>query len=282
MLDVSTKSLIIDISPSDEIKKRSFFFIVIGQSLGRAFPFFLYLILMNNIHSINSWTTFFVCSYIILLPLLGSIPFIKEKNKSLIIENFANFNISDNKDLNFSPRPRITFILLCIFEFFAFSDAIFAYAFFPYLLDKFGMDKFNLFNFFLIFYFLISIISSAIGTFLIKKIKTKTIILVLIPLIGIIYILYTIVDFILFTLLYFIGSSLATITNLHISVYIMKFKTGNKSMRFHLISSFRNLSIFIFLPLGTLLSSFIPTEYLIVIGAITLNLCIIPLIYIKI
>ncbi|MFX1461684.1 MAG: hypothetical protein ACFFBF_01395, partial [Promethearchaeota archaeon] len=54
-----------------------------------------------------------------------------------------------------------------------------------------------------------------------------------------------------------------------------------KSMYFHLIASFRHLSTFIFLPLGTLLSNFVTTEYLIIIGAILLNLSLIPLIYIK-
>ena len=281
MLDVSTKSLIIDNSPTSETKKRAFFFIIIGQSLGKVFPYFLYFVLINDVYSINSWTTFFICSYVLLLPLLGSLPFINESNKSQIIENSANSNISDHKDLSQSPHSKIIFILLCIFVFFAFSDAIFAYPFFPYLLTRFGTNKFNLFNFFLIFYFLLSIMSGAAGTFLIKRIKPKKIILILIPMIGLIYMSYTIVDFTLFTILYFTGSSLVTIANLNISVYIMKFKKGNKSIYYHLITSFRNLSIFIFLPLGTLLSSFISTEYLIVIGAILLNFCIIPLIYIK-
>jgi len=215
---------------------------------------------------------------------MSIIPFIREikQEKSPIIENAEGFNSSYSNDMIDYPNFKKIFTLFCIFVFFAFSDIIFVYPFFPFLLVKFGPNKFNLFNFFLIFYFLINILSGFIATFIIKRIKPKKIILILIPIIGIIYVLYTIVDFAQFILLYFTASSLATITNLNISVYIMKFKKGNRSIYFHVISSFRNLSLFIFLPLGTLLSNFINTEYIIVIGAILLNFSIIPLMFIKI
>lgn len=283
MLDVSTKSLIIDISPSNETKKHYLFCIFVGEALGKFFPFFLYFFLINDVYSKSSWENFISCSYLFLIPLLSILPFIKEINqfKPQIIENSENFNISSRNDVKIFPFSKLTFILFCIFIFFAFSDVIFAYPLFPFLLNKFGSEKFNLFNFFLLFYFLLSIMSSAIGSFLIKRTEPKKIILILIPVVGIIYMLYTVVSFTFFTILYFIGCSLATITNLNISVYMMKFKKGNKSIYFHLIASFRQLSIFIFLPFGTLLSGTITTEYLIIIGAILLNISLIPLTLIK-
>jgi len=283
MLDVSTKSLIIDTSPSKERQKKAFFFIAVGQSLGKSLPMFLYIVLMNDIYSINSWRIFFFYSYLLLIPLMSILPFISEmkQRESQFIEDCDNFAFSHSDDTENNPNFKTIIVLLCIFVFFAFSDIIFAYPFFPFLLSKFGSNKFNLFNFFLIFYFLISIMSSAIGTFFIKRIRPKKIILILIPIIGSIYILYVFVDFIFFIFLYFIGSSLGIITNLNISVFIMKFGKGNKSIYFHLIASFKNLSFFIFLPLGTLLSNFISTEYIIIIGAVLLSLCIIPLIFIK-
>ncbi|MFX1309225.1 MAG: hypothetical protein ACFE8C_05945 [Promethearchaeota archaeon] len=283
MLDVSTKSLIIDISPSDEIKKKSFFFITVGDSLGRAIPYFLFLLLMNNIYSLNSWNAFFMCSFIFLLPLIGILPFINENNEitSNLIEISKSEDFKSSNGQDPYPNFKLLFMLLCIFVLFAFSDVIFAYPFFPYLLNKFGSINFNFFNLFLMFYFILSISSTAIGTFLMKRIEAKKILLILIPLIGILYILYTIVDFSFFVIIYVIANSLATITNLNITVYIMKFKKSNKTIYFHLIASFRNLSIFIFLPLGTLLSSFFITEYLIITGAILLNLSLIPLVFIK-
>ncbi|MFX1327082.1 MAG: MFS transporter [Promethearchaeota archaeon] len=283
MLDVSTKSLVIDDSPNNEIKKKYLFFIFVGEALGKFFPFFLFFLLINDIYSINSWETLIICSFILLIPLLSILPFIIENNqkKPQVIENAEKFDISNEIDSQFSPSSKITFILLCIFVFFAFSDVIFIYPFFSFILNKFGLDNFNLFNFFLTFYFLISITSSAIGSFIIKRIKPKKIIFILIPVIGIIYLLYTIVPFTFFTILYFIGCSLGTITNLNISVYIMKFQKRNKSTNFHLIASFRHLSTFIFLPLGTFLSNFIATEYLIVIGAFLLNFSLLSLIFVK-
>lgn len=283
MLDVSTKSLIIDTSPSKESKKRAFFFIALGQSIGKSLPMFLYIVLMTDIYSINSWKILFFYSYLFLIPLMSILPFISEmkQTESQFIEDYDNFNFSHSIDLENNPNFKTIIGFLCIFVFFAFSDIIFAYPFFPFLLSKFGSNKFNLFNFLLIFYFLISIMSSVIGTFFIKRIRPKKIILILIPIIGSIYVLYVFVDFIFFIFLYFIGNSLATITNLNISVLITEFGKGNKSFYFHLIASFKNLSFFIFLPLGTLLSNFISTEYIIIIGAILLNLCIIPLIFIK-
>jgi hypothetical protein len=123
--------------------------------------------------------------------------------------------------------------------------------------------------------------STAIGTFLMKRIEPRRVLFCLIPLIGIIYIFYIIVDFGLFVILYFTANSLATITNLNISVFMMKFRKSNRTVYFHLIASFKNLSIFIFLPLGTLLSTYVITEYLIVFGAVLLNISLIPLIFIK-
>ncbi|MEE9377851.1 MAG: MFS transporter [Candidatus Lokiarchaeia archaeon] len=283
MLDVSTKSLIIDISPTNVNKKRAFFFITVGDSLGRAFPFFLYFLFINDIYSINSWTILFFCSYVFVLPLLGFLPFINEniQKKSQIIQNLESSTCDNSKKQNPYPNSKILFILLCLFVFFAFSDVIFIYPFFPYMLTKFGINNFNLFNFLLIFYFLLSILTTSIGTFLIKKTKPKKMILILIPVIGIVYILYTTVNFTLFIFLYFIGSALSVITNLNISVFIMKFKKGDRTIYFHLIATFKNLAFFIFIPMGTFLSSIITTESLFIIGAVLLNLSLIPLILIK-
>ncbi|UCD01072.1 MAG: hypothetical protein JSV23_09325 [Promethearchaeota archaeon] len=283
MLDVSTKSLIIDISETKEERKYAFFFIAFGQAIGNSIPLFLFVVLINDIHSINSWYALFISSFIFLIPLLSILPFISEKRQieSLFIESSEIFDFSNPNNLANYPNFKKILALVCIFVFFAFSDVIFAFPFFPFLLTKFGPIKFNLFNFILTFYFLINILSSAIGTFIIKRTSPKKIILILIPIIGSIYILYTIVDFPIFIILYFMGCSLATITNLNISVYVMKFKKANKSIYFHLIASFKNLSIFIFLPLGTLLSNIINTEFIIIIGAIILNLSIIPLTLIK-
>ena len=246
-------------------------------------PYFLFLVILNNVYSLESWKTFFMCSFIFLLPLIGILPFINEYNKkSSYMSEIPEIDNSKSLINNGSyPNFKLIFISLCIFVLFAFSDAIFAYPFFPYLLNKFGSNNFHFFNLFLIFYFLLSISSTAIGTFLIKRIEPKKILLTLIPLIGILYILYTIVDFSFFVIIYVIANSLATITNLNITVYIMKFKRANRTIYFHLIASFRNLSIFIFLPLGTLLSTYVITEHLIIIGAILLSLSIIPLILIK-
>ncbi|MFW9820482.1 MAG: hypothetical protein ACFFE5_12795 [Candidatus Thorarchaeota archaeon] len=283
MLDVSSKSLVIDISPTSETKKRYLFFIYVGEALGKFFPFFLFFLLVNDISSLNSWSILISSSYFLLIPLLSILPFINEKvhDKSRVIENSINSNNHNNKDLNLSLNFKKTFIFLCIFMFFAFSDVIFAYPFFPYLLNKFGQTQFNFFNFLLIFYFIVSISSSAIGSFFLKRLKPKKIICFLIPVIGIIYVSFNFVPFALFVILYFIGSSLGTITNLNISVYIMKFKKGNKSLYFHLIASFRHISTFIFIPLGTLLSIFISMEFLIIIGAIFLNISLLPLLFIK-
>ena len=283
MLDVSTKSLIIDISPTNVNKKRAFFFITVGDSLGRVFPFFLYFLFINDIYSINSWTILFVCSYVFVLPLLGFLPFINEKiqKESQIIQNLESSTCINPKNQNPYPNSKVLFILLCLFVFFAFSDVIFIYPFFPYVLTKFGINNFNLFNFLLIFYFLLSILTTSIGTFLIKKTKPKKMILILIPVIGIVYILYTTVNFTLFIFLYFIGSALSVITNLNISVFIMKFKKGDRTIYFHLIATFKNLAFFIFIPMGTFLSSIITTESLFIIGAVLLNLSLIPLILIK-
>jgi MFS family permease len=280
MLDVSTKSLIIDNSPTNEIKRKNFFFIFVGQALGGFFPFFLYFLLIKDIHSIRSWETLIICSCLFFIPLLGSLPFISERNQSKPqdVRNLEKFYHKDSKS---PPNSKITLILLCIFVFLAFSDVIFVYSFFPFLLNKFGLSNFNLFNFILIFCFLISITSSSIGSFIVKKTDPKTIIIILIPVIGIIYILYIIVPFTFFIILYFVAWFLGTITNLNITVYIMKFKKGNTTTYFHLISSFKHLSTFIFLPLGTLLSSFIATEYLIITGVFLLNFSLFPLIFIK-
>ncbi|MFX1549376.1 MAG: MFS transporter [Promethearchaeota archaeon] len=284
MLDVSTKSLIIDTSPSDETKKRAFFFITVGSSLGGALPFFLYFLLINDIYSMNSWTTLFFCNYIFLIPLLFFLPFINEKckNQDITSDNSANYNLSKSNTENKKSYYKFSFILLSVFTFLAFSDIIYSYPFFPFILNKFGNGNFNLFNFYLIFFFILSITSTAVGTFFIKRVNPRKMIFILIPILGIMYILYTVVDFTFFVILYFTAGSLATITNLNISVYIMRFTKENKSLYFHIVATFKNLSLCFFIPLGIFLSNFIITEQLIIIGALLLNFSLIPLIFIKI
>ncbi len=284
MLDVSTKSLIIDTAPSDETKKRGFFFITVGSSLGGAFPFFLYFLLIKDIYSLNSWTTLLFYNYMFLIPLLFLLPFINEKCK---IQDFksdysASYDHSKSCTENKKSNSKISFILLSIFTFLAFGDIIYSYPFFPFILNKFGSGNFNLLNFYLIFFFILSITSTAVGTFFIKRIDPRKMIFILIPILGIIYFFYTVVDFTLFLILYFTAGSLASITNLNISVYIMRFTKENKSLYFHIIATFKNLSLCFFIPLGIFLSNFIITEQLIIAGAILLNLSLIPLIFIKI
>jgi MFS family permease len=283
MLDVSTKSLIIDNSPNNDYKKKAFFFITVGGSLGNAIPYLLYILLINDIYSINSWMVLLFYSSIFLLPLFFILPFINEKNNinSRLFEYSKNYEFLDKNNRKINQNFKKSFILLSIFVFLAFSDVIFSYPFFPFLINKFGPIKFYLFNFFLIFYFILSIFSTALGTFFMKRIKPKKMILTLIPSIGIIYIIYSFVDFTLFFLLYFIANALGIITNLNISVYIMKFKKGGSTTYFHLIASFKNLAFFIFIPIGTALSIIITTETLFMIGAVLLNLSLIPLILIK-
>ncbi|MFX1280643.1 MAG: hypothetical protein ACFFA3_14805 [Promethearchaeota archaeon] len=284
MLDVSTKSLILDISPTDDVKKKAFFFVLCGDALGRFFPFLLYSTLISDVYSITSWMTFFIFSYMFLFPLLVFLPFINENGRSKSNSQIAHpvcTNLIESENEILYKNLKTVYILLCIFTFFAFSDAIFTYPFFPWLLGKFGINNFKIFNLFLIFYFLLSIMSSGIAAFLIKRIKSKKLIFVLMPIVGLAYILYTIVPFTIFVFLYFIGSSFAIIINFNISILVMNFKKGNKSLYFHVIATFKNLSLFFFIPLGTMLSSFFMTEILIILGAFLLNLSIIPLIYIK-
>ncbi len=254
-----------------------------GDSIGTVFPFFLYFLLIRDIYSINSWILLLICSYLFLLPLLVILPLIKENHleEAQISQNLEDSILYYSKDQITNPNFKFLFILLCLFIFFAFSDIIFIYPFFPYVLTKFGIKNFNLFNFLLIFYFFLNILSTSIGTFLIKKTKPKRLITILIPTIGSIYILFTVVNFTLFVLLYFIGSALSVITNLNISVYIMQFKKRGRTIHFHIIATFKNIAFFVFLPLGTLLSSIISTEALFVIGALLLNLSLIPLTLIK-
>ncbi len=286
LIDVAIKGMIVDSSPTPEVKNRKIFLTKIGSSLGAMFPSCVLLLFIRDIYSIQSWYTFLSFSFLFLVPLMVIIPFANEKesptsngsNPTPINSNILLISsITPKNSTNFKK----SLVFMCLFVFLAYGDKLLEFPLEPWVLEKFGEDSFYLFSFFLIIGIFLNILGFVFGTYLTKGKNRKEIIGVLMFVCALIEIIFAFIDFFTFLILFGLIQIFAGIIMINLSSLILDFAKNNKILYSQIIASFIPLAVVVFVPLGTLLSNYFLTEVLFVISGCILLFSIIPLTRVK-
>ena len=283
LMDVAVKGLIIDTSSSIKSKNRKIFLTKIGAGIGAMYPSITFLLFMDDIYSIESWSLFLSLSYIFLIPLLFLLFITKETKNNPNNINIPSENYQKSEQTVFINNSsfKVSFLSMCLFTFLLYGDKLFEYPLEPWIIEKFGENNFYLFSFFLIIGVFMNILGFVIGTFFIKNFNRKNILTILTIFCGIIEILFGFVDFFTFLILLGLIQIFAGIISMNLISLIMDFAKNNKVIYYQIIVSFFSLAVIIFVPLGTLLSNYIATEMIFIISGIILLSSIVPLSRIK-
>jgi len=284
LIDVAVKGLIIDSSPTLELKNRKIFLTKVGAALGSMYPSVVFLLILDNIYSIKFWTSFLSFSYLFLIPLMFILMLINEENISSkeLRTSWKTEKNCEEKEINKGASFKISIVLMCLYIFFLYSDKLFEYVLSPWIVERFGVSSFYIFSFFTIIGIFINMLGFVIGTFFLKNFNRKKKLIIFTILCGILEVLLAFVDFLTFLIILGLIQIFAGIIAMNLTSTMMDFAVNNKVRYYQIMVSFYSLAVIIFVPLGTLLSKYIAIESLFLISGTILSCSIVSLSLIKI
>ncbi|MHA1293198.1 MAG: hypothetical protein ACTSQJ_11060 [Promethearchaeota archaeon] len=271
LLKVAIDKIIVEQSPNDKIRNHNALYTQLGALFGAIIPNLIFFLIYSDIYSIYFWNLFFFIGIICITPLI-LFPF--------ILKDFNN---------NYKPVEKIVedkvmtkyLILMCIFLFLLYADRLYEYPLEPWILNKYGEEKFSLFSFILIFLILLNAFGVILAGFISNKFNKKKILIFSSLMCGSLMIIAPFFDLIIFLIL--IGIIQIFAGFILINMISMMIDLSNKKVFiYQIMASFIILAQVVYIPLGTYLSIFIATEFIIILAGVLIIVSIIPISFIKI
>ncbi|MBD3211317.1 MAG: hypothetical protein GF311_01825 [Candidatus Lokiarchaeota archaeon] len=259
VIDVSVDKMLVESSITEKQKSRNTLFLQMGSVLGAIIVPGIFMI-------VPSWELFFLSGIILVFPLIVIVYF---KAESVMIESSK---VRESKDLNKNYSLR-NILLVCGVAFLLYGDKIYEWPLEPFITSIISEEIFSLL---LILFIIINGIGILIAGMISHKYDKQRILLYNTFLVGIMLLLAPFVDLWVFLGLYAVMQILAgfLIVNL---ITLMIDVSGKKVLIFQIIATSIALAKLILVPLGTYLSGFIDTEWIIFIAGILFLMAIIPL-----
>lgn len=263
IIDVIADKVLIKKSDTEQQKNKNVLWIRLGAVIGALTTPVLAMIF--------SWSLIFISSVIFTIPLIFIVAFLGKPE-------YTQDTIPLSKETFSSEFSLRNITLLCIFAFLLYADMLYEYPLEPFLVDYLGQ---TIFSILLLIFIIINAIGIIIAGLYSHKFDRKKILIYNTILVGIVLCLAPFAPFLLFVILYGVlqivsGFITVNLTSLMIDV------SKEKVTIFQLVAAFIVLARVILIPLGTYLSSFLGTEWIIFIAGGLFLLAIIPLIFINI
>lgn len=281
LIKAGMSKLMLEASEQKNIQKNIILISNISASFGSIVPIIMFNIIIYDIDSIKLWSLFFNLCWIVSFPILVSFALIRDKkyiNDSKVKNAILN-QVGDSK------RNISQFGLVMTFfaNFLIWGDKLLEYPFTSWVLTKYGESGF--FNYsYLFFYFTYLYMGGwFISRRLINQYKSRMYLSISIALYAslmISLIFSSLSTFLLITAANKIvsGVMMSQLTERNIDVSKLK---KNSALSYEMIRSSSLLASFIFVPLGTLLSSYITTEILVIIVGFMAMFSIMPIFFYK-
>ncbi|MFX1447321.1 MAG: hypothetical protein ACFFCG_04220 [Promethearchaeota archaeon] len=281
LIKAGMSKLMLEASEQKNIQKNIILISNISASFGSIVPIIMFNIIIYDIDSIKLWSLFFNLCWIVSFPILVSFALIRDKkyiNDSKVKNAILN-QVGDSK------RNISQFGLVMTFfaNFLIWGDKLLEYPFTSWVLTKYGESGF--FNYsYLFFYFTYLYMGGwFISRRLINQYKSRLYLSISIALYAslmISLIFSSLSTFLLITAANKIvsGVMMSQLTERNIDVSKLK---KNSALSYEMIRSSSLLASFIFVPLGTLLSSYITTEILVIIVGFMAMFSIMPIFFYK-
>ncbi|TFF98908.1 MAG: MFS transporter [Promethearchaeota archaeon] len=262
VIDVIIKKVLIKKSDTEKEKNRNVLYFQAGSLIGAFLPPILSILL--------PWSMFFISSIIIVAPLIIVLAFLGKPEYAPDKEKLT----TDTFKAEFSFK---NIALVCIFTFLIYADQLYQYPLEPYLVDFMGQLLFNIV--FMIF-LLINTIGIIFAGIISHRWNKKKILVYNTILTGLLLLLTPFVPLFIFLFIYAVlmivgGFIIVNLISLLIDV------SKERITIYQTIAVFVVIAKIVLVPLGTGLSEFLASEWIIFIAGILFLLALIPLYFIQ-
>jgi hypothetical protein len=267
IIKAAMSKLMLEASDQKDRKKNIILISNVSASFGSIVPIIMFNVLIYDINSISLWFSFFNLCWIMSFPILITFFLI---NDDLVVVDYEIRN-AIIKPANHSKKSnnQIGLILTFLTNFLIWGDKLLEYPFTLWILTKFGENGFFSYSYLFFIFTYLYIGGWFISRRLINQHKSRThfsisIVLYASLMFSLIY--SDLAAFLLLTAANKIvsGVMMSQLTERNINTSKL---SKNNALSYEMIRSSSLLASFIFVPLGTLLSSYIPIENLIIIVA---------------
>ncbi|MFX0140665.1 MAG: MFS transporter [Candidatus Hodarchaeota archaeon] len=277
-IKVGMGRLIIESSSTEDMKDKILIIINASSNIGAYIPPLIFLSVVTDIFNLDLWSNFFLIGGISLIPIIFSI----------FYKNYPQ-NIPEKKKIRNSERNSSRFyysqiFLLSLSFIMIFSDKLYSYPFGNWILSRYGQLGISLLSGSYVIFLLLNTLGHIMGKWIAKKLKRKNIIL----LTNIVYICITLLMvfstsiiflLIIYSLTWFVsGIMMLNYISLHINFCR---NVEYQATSYQILRVGIAIASVIFIPIGTFLSSFTSTEFLILIAGGLALLSLIPLFFLK-
>ncbi|NVM34809.1 MAG: MFS transporter [Candidatus Lokiarchaeota archaeon] len=276
-IKVGMGRILIESSLNEVTKDKSLIIINISSNIGGFIPSLIFLFVVTDVFDLNLWTNFLFFGGISLIPILFAIFCFDYKQTAH--REIENLNVKENDKRSYPYQ--ILFLTLSFIM--IWSDRLYLYPFSSWILSKFGEIGLRILSSSYIIFLILNTFGYVIGRQISKKLRRKNIILItncvyicLILLMAYSNLFYLLI---IYALIWFVsGIMLLNYTSLIIS-FSKRVKYQNFS--YQMLRFAVAIASVIFIPIGTFLSSFISTEFLILMAGFLSFFSLVPLFFIK-
>ena len=281
IIKAGMSKLMLETSQYRNAKKNIILISNVSASIGSIIPIIIFNLIVYDINSIDLWISFFNVCWFMSFPIMLTFFLIKDVslNENIIAETKIIKPLSQKNIKN----KHLSLVLIFLANFLIWSDKLIEFPLTSYIFTKFGEEGFRNYTYlFFIFMFL-----NIGGWFIARRLKNEKKSFFNISISITIY--ASLMFFIVFSNL--TTFLLIMIANRLISGIMMSQFTErnidasnlgkNTALSYELIRGSSILANLLFVPLGTLLSTFIPLEFLITIVVVMSLLSITPLYFSK-
>lgn len=237
----------------------------IGTIIALGIPLFL------NFSNSSAWNLYFMIN-IILISFLIPVSYLIQTNEpkeTLPIES------TEDEEIYI-----LNIILVFLYIFLVYSDQLFQYPFEPWALDKYFGGSITLFSLFSIFLTIISLPGYIFALYFSDKIGKKRILIISSIVVAMMLMIGPFLEVMGFIIMVSIYLLMAGIILINLGAIMMKVSKG-RVLYFQLIAVGIVLAKLIFVPLGTVLSEIIPTEFILFTSGALYLISIIPILLLK-
>ncbi|MFX0073963.1 MAG: hypothetical protein ACFE96_00865 [Candidatus Hermodarchaeota archaeon] len=265
LIKAGMSKLMLEISDQKHIQKNVVLISNISGSLGSIFPIMLFNVLMYDINSVGLWSLFFNLCWIASFPILISFALIRDKEFTTGLE--VKTTLKNQIDDDHKKIGQLGLMLTFCANFLIWGDKLIEYPFTYWIITKYGESGFFVYSYLFFIFTYLYMSGWFISRRLINHYKTRLYLSISIILYGSLMISLIFSNLPMFLLTTAVnrivsGVMMSQLTERNINVSKLN---KNKALSYEIIRTSSLLASFIFVPLGTLLNSFVPTEILIII-----------------
>jgi len=302
IIKVGMSKILLDSAINEKIKDRNLTIINVSANFGGFIPSLVFMFIVTDIYNLNLWTYFFLIGGISIIPILSAMYFFDFKD--ILHEKNMQQKINNNS----SKNNYYQILLLTLSFILVWSDKLYQYPFPSWILSKYGQTGLMLYSFSYIFFLLLNVLGCIIGQklpkyFIKKKKKKKNIVNLdfknseslddsmknirkkIIIISNVLYIFLTFLMafsnlvylLLIYGLIWFIAG-IMMLNYVSLSISISK-KVKYQTFSYQMLRLGLAIASVIFIPVGTFLSSFLPTELLILIVGFLSIFSLIPLLF---